>query len=134
AVREHANSFGEIVVLAAEVSWKNGEPKVARVRPDADALRAAGKPVGVAIRVGSFDGPKNLDPFDPASKPSRFICDLAAESTERLKRDSIIPAELQIDFDCPESKLAGYRQWIVAIKKRVAPVPVSITSLPSWLD
>src|SRR6476660_3336155 len=57
SVREHAKSFGEIVVLAAEVSWKNGEPKVARVKPDADALRAAGKPVGVAIRVGSFDGP-----------------------------------------------------------------------------
>jgi hypothetical protein len=134
AVREHGQSFGEIVVLAAEVSWKNGEPKVARVRPDADSLRAASRGVGVAIRVGAFDGPKTIDPFDPAGKQSRFVCDLAAESIERLKRDSIEPAELQIDFDCPESKLAGYRKWIVALKKRVAPVPVSITSLPSWLD
>jgi hypothetical protein len=42
-------------------------------------------------------------------------------------------AELQIDFDCAESKLDGYRIWVEAIKRRVAPVPVTITALPAWL-
>jgi len=48
--------------------------------------------------------------------------------------DRLVPAELQIDFDCAESKLAGYRQWVTAIKAKVAPVPVTITALPCWLD
>ncbi len=41
--------------------------------------------------------------------------------------------ELQIDFDCPESKLDGYRQWVAAIQDAVRPVPVVITALPCWL-
>src|SRR5262245_20619763 len=47
AVARRGPKFGQIVVLAAEVSWKNGEAKVARVRPDVDALRAANRPVGI---------------------------------------------------------------------------------------
>ena len=43
-------------------------------------------------------------------------------------------SELQIDFDCAESKLDGYRVWVEAIQRRVAPLPVTITALPSWLD
>jgi hypothetical protein len=39
-----------------------------------------------------------------------------------------------IDFDCAESKLDGYRVWVEAIQRRVAPLPVTITALPSWLN
>ena len=42
--------------------------------------------------------------------------------------------ELQIDFDCAASKLEGYRTWVNAIRRRIAPVPVVITALPNWLD
>jgi hypothetical protein len=42
-------------------------------------------------------------------------------------------AELQVDFDAAESKLDGYRVWVEAIQQRVAPLPVTITALPSWL-
>ena len=41
---------------------------------------------------------------------------------------------MQIDFDCAESKLDGYRIWVTAIQARVAPLPVTITALPSWLN
>jgi len=30
-------------------------------------------------------------------------------------------AELQLDFDCAESKLDGYRVWVEAIRSRLAP-------------
>jgi hypothetical protein len=134
AVRERGAEFGEIVALVAEVTWKNGEGKSARVRIDSDALRASGRSVGIAMRVNPFEGPKNLDPFDSRSAQTKFLCDLAADSIERIKADSITPAELQIDFDCPESKLAAYRNWVIAIRRRIAPVRLSITTLPSALD
>lgn len=42
--------------------------------------------------------------------------------------------ELQVDFDCASSKLAGYGRWLAAIRCRVGVVPVTFTALPAWLD
>ena len=41
---------------------------------------------------------------------------------------------MQIDFDCAESKLEGYGGWVRSIRQRIAPVPLVITALPSWLN
>src|SRR5688572_27907301 len=45
------------VVLATEVEWRNGQPRV--VRPDVDwnALQQWGKPVSAALRIASYPGP-----------------------------------------------------------------------------
>ena len=42
-------------------------------------------------------------------------------------------AELQIDFDAAESKLAGYREWLVALRSRVGTTRLVFTALPAWL-
>jgi hypothetical protein len=63
-----------------------------------------------------------------------FLCDLASSLVAQARTNHVNLSELQIDFDCAESKLDGYRVWVEAIKKRVAPLPVTITALPSWLD
>lgn len=44
------------------------------------------------------------------------------------------PAELQIDFDCAESKLDGYRVWVEAVRRQISPTTVTITALPCWLN
>jgi hypothetical protein len=44
------------------------------------------------------------------------------------------PVELQIDFDCAESKLADYGAWLAVLQQQLAPLPVTITALPSWLN
>jgi hypothetical protein len=49
------------------------------------------------------------------------------------RRTGLAPRELQIDFDCAESNLEGYRAWVETLRRKVAPVPVTITALPSWL-
>lgn len=43
-------------------------------------------------------------------------------------------AEFQVDFDCPDRKLAQYRPWLRAVREAVRPVRCVITALPSWLD
>jgi hypothetical protein len=63
-----------------------------------------------------------------------YICNVAAGIVNEARTNRVLLAELQIDFDCAESKLDGYRVWIEAIQRRVAPLPVTITALPSWLD
>ena len=70
----------------------------------------------------------------PGEAITSFLCDLAASLVAQARTNHVNLSELQIDFDCAESKLDGYRVWVEAIQQRVAPLPVTITALPSWLD
>ena len=70
----------------------------------------------------------------PGEAITTFLCDLAASLVAEARSNHVNLSELQIDFDCAESKLDGYRVWMEAMQRRVAPLPVTITALPSWLD
>ena len=155
AVELHGTNFSALAVLKAEVSWKDKKPQVTRVAVDYAALTKTQRPAGIALRIGPYAGPFGGAPIsDPArsakpqnhagsetgapSAPGRavtsFLCDLAASLVGEARSNHVNLSELQIDFDCAESKLDGYRVWVEAIQHRVAPLPVTITALPSWLD
>jgi len=118
-----------LVALGAEVAWEAGKPRIVRVRVAHEALRASGLPAGIALRIGSFSGP-----FRAAGDPVEALADLAAALVREAAAGGGSPRELQLDFDCAESRLDGYRVWIEAIRRALAPVPVTFTALPSWLD
>lgn len=169
AVGQHGTNFAEIAVLKAEISWStNRQPQLTRVAVDYETLAKAGRPVGIALRIGTYAGPffppgdfglreqAQRDPaFSSAAQSTNdskapaplrsagtvqdtsvtdYICNVAAGIVNEARTNRVPLAELQIDFDCAESKLDGYRVWIEAIQRRVAPLPVTITALPSWLD
>ena len=82
----------------------------------------AGKPYAMAVRMGG-------------GNPSLIAPSAAANVVSgALFRRTQKPIEIHIDFDCPESQLDAYRNMAAEIRKRVAPIPVAITALPSWLD
>lgn len=155
AVAQHGTNFAALTALKAEVSWKDKKPQVVRVPVDHVALSNLHRPFGIALRIGPYAGPFAGAPVsDPArsnAPPQRagsetgapsaqadaitlFLCDLAAAIVAEARTNHAELSELQIDFDCAESKLDGYRVWLTAIQQRVAPLPVTITALPSWLD
>jgi hypothetical protein len=129
AVAGHATNFSEVAVLLAEVSWKNKLPSIAHVEVDFAMLAKTRRPIGLVLRVGPFNG--NLSTNATAVK---FLADLAASLAAEARAKGIEPAELQIDFDCAESKLNDYQLWFSVLKKCVAPLPATVTVLPSWLD
>ena len=128
SVTQHATNFNSLVVLAAEVAWRDGKPEATHVAMDYSALAKTGRPVGIALRIGTFPGP-----FTDRDATINFLAGLAASLVDEARAKHIVPRELQIDFDCAESKLDGYRIWVEAIRRKLAPVPVTITALPSWL-
>lgn len=155
ALAQHGTNFTALTVLKAEVSWNDKKPQVTRVGVDYATLANTRRPVGIALRIGPYPGPFAGAPIcDPAratnsqnhagaetgapSAPGEtittFLCDLAAALVAQARTNRVNLNELQIDFDCAESKLDGYRVWVEAIQNRVAPLPVTITALPSWLD
>lgn len=115
-------------VLAAEVSWRSGKPVVVRPPVDFAALAKLGRPVGLSLRIGTFGGPFAADDAIAGELAALARTLLAAARDGGLK-----PHELQVDFDCAETKLSGYREWIVALQRAAGPTPLAFTSLPVWL-
>jgi hypothetical protein len=83
---------------------------------------------------GAHGVTRPTNPLSESDAITIFLTDLAASLVAEARTNHVKPGELQIDFDCAESKLDGYRVWLTAIQRRVAPLPVTITALPSWLD
>lgn len=126
AVRE-TSEFARVVVLAAEVNLRDDLPRIFRVPLDAAALKASGRPVGAAVRVSAFptrfaDDPKRADAV------RRTVRDVLAEARAK----GIPLAEIQIDYDCPESKLADYRTFLSSLRAETGKTPLVITALPTW--
>jgi hypothetical protein len=129
SVATRAAGFNCVIVLGAQVWWKNGQTHVARPEVDWDCLRGAGARVGVALRINEFAGGEGEH-----AEAGNFLANLAASMTDTARLAGVKLEELQLDFDAAESKLPQYARWVRAIRAKVAPVPVVITAIPSWLD
>ncbi len=127
-IAEHATNFTALVVLHAEVTWRDGKPSVTRVPLDFEVLRRAKCRIGLALRIGAFGGP-----FQAADERSRFLISSARSLLDAARTNQLSVSELQLDFDCAESKLDGYQVWVAAVRDAVRPAPLTITALPSWL-
>ena len=129
AVAEHDGRLSRLVVLGAEVSWDKGQPRVAEAGLDYPSLLAARDPIGLALRVGAYNGS-----FEEDKPACQLLVKLCMAMMQKARDAGLTVAEFQVDFDCPRSRLADYALWVKALKKVVAPVPLTITALPNWLD
>jgi len=130
AVEQAASQASGFTVLAAEVSWKGGRAdRIVRVPINYNTLKATGRPVGLALRIGPYSGS-----FEKRSEATKVLTGLAGSLIAEAREAGVEPVELQIDFDCAESKLNGYRRWVEAFREKIGPVPVVITVLPCWLN
>jgi hypothetical protein len=128
SLREGRDSLDGCAVLAAEIEWHNGKPGA--MRPDVNwiALREWRKPIGAAMRISPFPGP-----FYEDDENTRYLCTTAKSIVTEVGRQGVELTELQVDFDCAQKKLAGYALWVRKLRDAVKPVPLVITTLPSWL-
>ena len=128
AVREAPSQVGRLIVLAAQVDWTVDRPVITRVAPDYGALRACGRPVGLALRVAVC--PHALPVDGPGVGQ---LCTLGRALIASAREAGIDPAELQLDYDCPESRLMEYARWVARLRAELRPTPVRVTGLPAWL-
>ena len=127
AVRQ-ATPFEALHILAAEVRCKEGRPDITRVKPNWSALRDSKRPVGVVIRIYASAAQANGN-----KAAVQIISDLAASIRSDFETADLPLNELQLDYDCPESKLADYTRLLRDLKAKLPATPVCITALPSWL-
>ena len=128
-IERAAAPLDRITILAAEVDWEGSDPKIVRTRIDYATLRATGKPIGFAIRVNPYPGP-----FFSDDAAADALAQLARAILREAEAERISTSEIQIDFDAATSKLADYAHWVTRLEREVEPVPLVITTLPTWLS
>ena len=120
-----ASGFDALHVLAAEFSFKNDKPGITVITPDWRALGDSGRPVSAVLRVHASVGKNGWD--EALIQELRRLC---TDTVSRFKSGGVPVAELQLDYDCAESRLADYARLLGALH---LDVPLCITALPAWL-
>lgn len=128
AVTDQAAALDGLIVLAAEVAWQQGVPGAVQVAWDPAAMQATGGRAGLAIRLGAYAGS-----FEQDTATRTFLRELATEQVRRAEAAGLEVTELQLDFDATVGQLDDYRVWIADVRAAVAPVPLTLTVLPSWM-
>ena len=112
ALSRAASEMSGFAVLAAEVSFRNGQIEdVVSVPIDYESLRQTHKPVALALRIGPFSGD-----FRQNQQITEFLSDIACSLIKGARNNEIEPLELPIDFDCSESILDSYKGLIKVFK------------------
>jgi len=127
AIDQAAAEVAGFTILAAEVAWHGDKPQTIKPAADYEKLRSTGRRVGLALRIGPLEG-------RDSKTVSPFLVDLGRDIVAAARQAGVEPVELQIDFDCAESKLDDYKTWVDALKREIPTVPIVITALPSWLN
>lgn len=128
ALKAHGREMAGLVVLGAEVAWKRDGPQVFRVALDHSLLRSLDRPVGLCLRMGGYSGT-----FATNTPAARVLDDLVRGMIAEAVSNRLDLAEFQIDFDCAESRLDGYRRWLEQLRPRLGRISLTITALPAWL-
>lgn len=111
-------------LLAAEVRFDGSKASILKLKPGVEDLR--GCKVGLVIRIFPSAAKTGWDP--PAiATVTGLVQELVAEwPTGQV-------CEVQLDYDCPDSKLADYLRLLKAVQGSVSPLKITCTTLPSWL-
>lgn len=121
ALNDSKAVFSELRVLAAQ--QQPGEGWI-DARVDLDALKYDGRAVRQVIRI---DGRSpSLDPTAIAKRAHALVANWRAAG---VRVDGV-----EIDFDCPSSRLADYAKLLAAIKLQLPnDATLSVTALPAWI-
>ena len=129
ALTQAESRLDGVVILGAEIVWSGQTSQTISASVDWETLKNCIKPVAIALRVAPFSGP-----FGKDAVPVRHIAETAKSLLAAASRHGVRLCEFQLDFDCAEKKLSGYRLWLQTLRPIIRPVRFVITALPAWLD
>lgn len=113
-----------LTVLSAELRWRQGGFEGAPISVPYEALRGEPLQVVLGVRVQRFSGAM------PKAIPS--LVARVQEVLSAARKAGLSPA-IELDFDARTVQLKEYARWLQAVRKAIAPTPLSFTALPAWL-
>lgn len=129
AFKEAESRVDMVVILGGEIVWEGATPRLIKSSIRWDVVAQTTKPIALALRIAPYGGP-----FASDDASARFIAATANSLLADATGHGCKVAEFQLDFDCAQKKLAGYRAWLTTLRSTLHPARLSITALPSWLE
>jgi hypothetical protein len=129
AVTEADRHMDGVIVLGSEIQWTGGKPTPIRAKLSWETLKTLKKSVALALRIDPYPGP-----FLEHNLAATSVLNEAARLIHEVHEHQLNLSELQLDFDCPQKKLAGYEIWVRLVRAAIRPVKLILTVLPVWLD
>lgn len=127
AIKTQCKEVDGLTVLAAE--FHPADPfRPALIDLDYEQLRAIGCPVTLALRMNWSSSAGVRGAFQAG------FTDLIVHAIREARAHGLEPAAIEIDFDCPTSKLEAYAAELGAIREQLDGVALSITTLPTWMN
>ncbi|HTB36280.1 MAG TPA: DUF3142 domain-containing protein [Reyranella sp.] len=89
-------------------------------------ILATQRPIIAVVRI---DGR-----LDEARMPA-MLDQLVSRIEDAVARPAVVLAGVEVDYDCPTSKLPTYARFLAEFRTRLArPIALSITALPTWMN
>lgn len=133
SVSDLPGNISSILPLAAEVGFSKSEqkPVVQWITLNGKTLSSFPTPKHLVIRIGSSAAQTtwNIDSCEAIGQVCRNL--VARSAREKWEISGI-----QIDYDCPASRLGDYAKLLrfLRILPELKSLELSFTALPSWLD
>ena len=131
-VASAATVTDQFFVYAGDIVPDGGGLKAAPIECDWRALAHTGRPVVIVIRA-SDDFARWLRE-NPVSTAASSIQNFAETQRSRAKDKGCTVTALQLDYDCPTSRLGRYRERLTDLSRRIHGMELSLTALPDWLQ
>ena len=120
-IRYSNNFLNGFSILASEVNWVNGKARVKNSELPKEKYGIN----SISIRVNNYPG--------LIEDKTQTLLEITKNSLSRFTNNGFKIDEIQIDYDCPSSKLKSYAALLSKLKENFNE-KISITALPSWLN
>lgn len=131
AVAQAAPEADRLMVLLGEVNAVDGALAFTPARPDWQSLAGERARTELVLRagvsLGSFLNGAELD------GTAGYLFEILDGARNAARDAGVEVVGVQLDYDCPTSKLDDYRRLLDALQLRLPDFDLSITVLPTWL-
>lgn len=132
AATQENSAFSELLVFGAEIVVTGAQGQNVDVRPvlgvDWPLLAKARRPVGIVVRVRGTQGT-----VEPSSQVLPTLRATLANLCHQAHEAGVELAEVQVDLDCPTSRLPGFAALLTGLRRSLPGQPLTFTALPAWL-
>jgi len=118
-------------ILGGDFKLKDNRVESSKVFVNWEYLESKG-PVTVSFRI--HKGVDKILRHEDISSFVNYVANLINNVLDEARQKNINIIGVQIDYDCPTSKLSDFTRFIKELKTHFTKVSVSITALPTWMN
>ena len=133
AVAVAAPEADRLMVLLGEVNVAGDVLTFASAKPDWGALAQERAQTALVLRANVSLGALLAPPQAGLDKAGDYLHEILDGALTTAQEAGVQVAGVQLDYDCPTSKLNDYRRLLDALDERLGDTDLSVTVLPTWL-